>query len=102
MAVFSQQLLNQININVGSFIKEYINKTTLVITNNNVSKLMGDMNTDSYSVDNISKGKEVEGILQSISSFEILDYKKYYEIGDLSHSFNLQITFHCNWKMLQL
>jgi methyl-accepting chemotaxis protein len=65
---FSQQLLNQINMNVSSFINEYVNKTTSVITNSKLAELMKDISTDSYSYDNIVKSKEVEGILKSTAS----------------------------------
>ena len=65
---FSQQLLNQINMNVSSFINEYVNKTTSVITNSKLAELMKDINSDSYSYDNMVKSKEVEGILKSTAS----------------------------------
>lgn len=68
VAVFSEQLLNQINMNVTSFINEYVNKTTLVITNSNLADLMKDISNNSYSYENIQKSKEAEGILKSISN----------------------------------
>lgn len=71
VAVFSQQLLNQISLNVSSFINEYSNKSTLVITNSTVAKLMSEINPDNYSYDDIAKGKEVEEILKSIASSDI-------------------------------
>jgi len=52
-------LLNQINMNVSSFINEYVNKTTSVITNSKLAELMKDINTDSYSYDNMVKSKEI-------------------------------------------
>ena len=68
VSAFSQQLLSQINMNVSSLKNEYINKTTSVITNSNLAELMKDITLDSYSYDNISKSKEVEGILKSTAS----------------------------------
>ncbi|WP_160685600.1 methyl-accepting chemotaxis protein [Clostridium sp. C2-6-12] len=68
VAVFSEQLLNQINMNVTSFTNEYVNKTTLVITNSNLADLMKDINNDSYSYESIQKSKEAEGILKSITN----------------------------------
>ena len=68
VSTFSQQLLNQINMNVSSFINEYVNKTTSVITNSKLAELMKDINSDSYSYDNMVKSKEVEGILKSTAS----------------------------------
>ena len=68
VSTFSQQLLSQINMNVSSLKNEYVNKTTSIITNSNLAELMKDVTSDSYSYDNISKSKEVEGILKSIAS----------------------------------
>jgi len=68
VSAFSQQLLSQINMNVSSFKNEYVNKTTSIITNSNLAELMKDITSDNYSYDNISKSKEVEGILKSIAS----------------------------------
>lgn len=68
VASFSEQLLNQININVTSFINEYVNKTTLVITNSNLAELMKEISTESHSYESLLKRKEVEGILKSIVS----------------------------------
>lgn len=68
VSTFSQQLLNQINMNVSSFTNEYVNKTTLVITNSNLAELMKDISSDNYSYDNMVKSKEVEGILKSTAS----------------------------------
>ncbi|EKQ57924.1 MULTISPECIES: methyl-accepting chemotaxis protein [unclassified Clostridium] len=68
VAAFSEQLLNQINMNVTSFINEYVNKTTLVITNSNLADLMKDINNNSYSYDSMQKSKEAEGILKSIAN----------------------------------
>ena len=79
VSAFSQQLLSQINMNVSAFKNEYVNKTTSVITNSNLAELMKEINSDSYSYDNILKNKEVEAILKStagsdanISTFCIL------------------------------
>lgn len=68
VAVFSEQLLNQINMNVTSFTNEYVNKTTLVITNSNLADLMKDINNNSYSYESMQKSKEAEGILKSIAN----------------------------------
>jgi methyl-accepting chemotaxis protein len=68
VSTFSEQLLNQINMNVTSLINEYVNKTTLVITNSNLAELMKEMNSDSFSYDNMLKSKEAEGILTSIAN----------------------------------
>ncbi|WP_297429993.1 methyl-accepting chemotaxis protein [Clostridium sp.] len=68
VAAFSEQLLNQINMNVTSFMNEYVNKTTLVITNSNLADLMKDINNNSYSYDSMQKRKEAEGILKSITN----------------------------------
>ncbi|MDR3597738.1 methyl-accepting chemotaxis protein [Clostridium sp.] len=68
VSTFSEQLLNQINMNVTSFINEYVNKTTLVITNSNLAELMKEMNSDGFSYDNMLKSKEAEGILTSIAN----------------------------------
>jgi Signal transduction histidine kinase involved in nitrogen fixation and metabolism regulation len=68
VAVFSEQLLNQINMNVTSFTNEYVNKTTLVITNSNLADLMKDISNNSYSYESMQKSKEAEGILKSIAN----------------------------------
>lgn len=68
VAVFSEQLLNQINMNVTSFTNEYVNKTTLVITNSNLADLMKDVSNNSYSYESMQKSKEAEGILKSIAN----------------------------------
>ncbi|MVX62453.1 HAMP domain-containing protein [Clostridium chromiireducens] len=66
VANFSEQLLSQISMNVTSFSNEYVNKTTLVITNSSLADLMKDISKNSYSYESIQKSKEAEGILKSI------------------------------------
>lgn len=66
VANFSEQLLSQISMNVTSFANEYVNKTTLVITNSSLADLMKDISKNSYSYESIQKSKEAEGILKSI------------------------------------
>jgi len=66
VANFSEQLLSQINMNVTSFSNEYINKTTLVITNSSLADLMKDISNNGYSYESMQKNKEAEGILKSI------------------------------------
>lgn len=68
VATFSEQLLNQISMNITSFTNEYVNKTTLVITNSKLAQLMMEMSSDTYSYERISKSKEAEGILRSIAN----------------------------------
>lgn len=66
VANFSEQLLSQINMNVTSFANEYVNKTTLVITNSSLADLMKDISNNGYSYESMQKSKEAEGILKSI------------------------------------
>ncbi|MFW2487003.1 methyl-accepting chemotaxis protein [Clostridium chromiireducens] len=66
VANFSEQLLSQISMNVTSFSNEYVNKTTLVITNSSLADLMKNISKNSYSYESIQKSKEAEGILKSI------------------------------------